>query len=222
MIHRSLAQRLATHLPSIAILAGGMTLSHSGCSSGASNSPAGGDNAARSIAGEAESDQASTGSPISASSKVAAKSNETADLTSPAESNAPKFYTVVEYDVQADPAEQLTATIARAKSENKTILLQVGGDWCSWCKRMSEFMATNDSVRSVLESSFLLQKVTYDSENRNEEFLSNFPRISGYPHLFVLDADGNLIHSKNTEELESGDGYSEQAFLQFLEQWMPN
>jgi thiol:disulfide interchange protein len=160
-----------------------------------------------------------SGSTLNSASSVEVAPLREAPTANSVEDDEPVFYTVAAYDVQADPAEQLRSTLKRAKAEGKTVLLQVGGDWCVWCKRMSGFMETNASVRDVLDSSYLLQKVTYDPENRNEGFLAAYPKITGYPHLFVLDGDGNLMHSQNTEELEAGEGYSEQAFLEFLNRW---
>jgi hypothetical protein len=45
--------------------------------------------------------------------------------------------------------------------------------------------------------------------------------LPGYPHLYVLEKDGNLLYSKNTVELEEGRSYNEQAILDFLDEWMP-
>lgn len=45
--------------------------------------------------------------------------------------------------------------------------------------------------------------------------------IRGYPHLFVLDADGKLLHSQNTADLEEGRGYNEGVVLAFLAKWAP-
>ena len=41
-------------------------------------------------------------------------------------------------------------------------------------------------------------------ENPNGVFLSRFPYIHGYPHIFILDAAGNLTHSQPTTMLEDG------------------
>ena len=129
------------------------------------------------------------------------------------------FYTVDHYDLEADPSEQLQATLKRATAENKRVLLQVGGDWCGWCKLMTKYIAETESVNQLIAEHYLIQKVTYDQKNKNEAFLSKYPKISGYPHLFVLDAEGELLHSQDTADLEEGKGYSEQAFTEFLTKW---
>jgi hypothetical protein len=131
------------------------------------------------------------------------------------------FYTVDHYDKARNPAQDLAATIARAKAEKKHILVQVGGDWCGWCKRMSQYVETNERVRENIQQNYLIMKVTYDGEQKNEAFLSRYPPIPGYPHLFVLDAEGNLLHSQGTAELEEGSGYNEQVYLAFLDKWKP-
>ncbi|MEX2113806.1 MAG: thioredoxin family protein [Pirellulales bacterium] len=143
---------------------------------------------------------------------------------SPAASDgSPKFafYTVDHYDGARNTADDLAATVERAQAENKRILLQVGGDWCGWCKRMSEFIETNNAVRDTVSHNYLLMKVTHDDTQKNEEFLSQYPKISAYPHLFVLDSDGKLLHSQGTGELEEGQGYNEKVYLEFLEKWKP-
>ena len=45
-------------------------------------------------------------------------------------------------------------------------------------------------------------KVNFSPENENKELLSKYPQIPGYPHIFVLDSGGNLLHSQFTGDLE--------------------
>lgn len=131
------------------------------------------------------------------------------------------FYTVDRYDGKRDAAQDLARTIERAKAEHKHILLQVGGDWCGWCKRMTRFLETNERVRSQVSRDYLLMKVTYDESQPNAAFLAQYPKIKGYPHLFVLSDDGTLLRSQDTADLEQGAGYNEQVFVEFLEKWKP-
>jgi len=62
-------------------------------------------------------------------------------------------------------------------------------------------------------------KVNYSPENKNEAVLSTFPKISGYPHLFVLDEGGRLLHSQDSGELESGEGHDPAKVLAFIQAW---
>ena len=65
-------------------------------------------------------------------------------------------------------------------------------------------------------------RVNYSEENRNQQFLSHFPKITAYPHLFVLDQDGRLLHTQNTNLLESGKSYNIKAVEEFLRAWAPS
>ena len=129
--------------------------------------------------------------------------------------------TAAGYDPKADPAADLEAASAQAKEQGKNILIKVGGEWCSWCHLMDRFIHENKDVESLVEHGFVVLKVNFSEENKNEAFLARFPAISGYPHLFVLDAAGELLHSQDTAELESGKGYAKDAFVKFLQAWSP-
>lgn len=131
------------------------------------------------------------------------------------------FYTVSSYDESRDPSDDLAATVARAKAEEKRVILQIGGDWCGWCSRITDFMSTNTKVRSHLEKNFLVMKVTYPGEYA-EDFLSTYPKCEAYPHFFVLDGNAELLVSQGTGELEKGDGYDEDVFMAFLTKWGPS
>lgn len=128
------------------------------------------------------------------------------------------FYTVGSYDEDRDPAADLAATIQRATTENKRILLQVGGEWCVWCHRISEYMETNAAVRQLVDNHFVVMKITYPSD-KSEGFLELYPKVSAYPHLFVLAPDGAFLHSQGTAELEAGKSYNEEVFCKFLNDW---
>ncbi|TKR29639.1 thioredoxin family protein [Luteimonas gilva] len=126
-----------------------------------------------------------------------------------------------DFDPRRDPADDLrTATLA-AQREGKRIVLDVGGDWCAWCRRMDAFVENDASVRAYRDAHFVWMKVNYSEENENVTFLSKFPKAKGYPHLFVLDADGKLLHSQFTGALEQGKGYDRDKFLAFLKRWAP-
>ena len=123
------------------------------------------------------------------------------------------------YDMKADPKKDLAAAVARASAENRHILLEIGGEWCSWCHRLEKFMTANAEVKSALAAKFVVVKVNVSPENENAAFLADYPDIFGYPHLFVLDGDGSLLHSQETGALESGESYDAGRWLEFIERW---
>jgi len=127
----------------------------------------------------------------------------------------------VKFDPNADPEKDLAEAIKKASNENKRILLDVGGELCIWCHRLDEFIEQDEEIKSFLHSNFIVLKVNYSKENKNEKFLSNYPKIPGYPHFFVLSKKGVLFHSQDTGVLESDKGYSKEKFMSFLKEWAP-
>ena len=131
----------------------------------------------------------------------------------------PAVYTVQVYDPARDPVADLAATIRTAQAANKRIVLQVGGDWCGWCHKLDRYVAEHPAVASTLHHGFVIMKVNKSGENENAEFLAQYPKIPGYPHWYVLESDGTLLHSQGTAALEDGGTYSESALLEFLRTW---
>ena len=125
------------------------------------------------------------------------------------------------FDPARDPAKDVAAAVAQARDEGKRVLVDVGGEWCSWCHIMDHFFAADDEAREMRDRGFVVVKVNYSPQNKNQAFLSRYPRIAGYPHLFVLGPDGKLLHSQDTGELEAGKGYDRDKMLGFLRNWTP-
>jgi thiol:disulfide interchange protein len=124
------------------------------------------------------------------------------------------------YDPARNPAEDLNQAVLIAQKQNKRIILELGGDWCIWCKYMDKFYATHSAILQFRADHYVLVKVNVSDENMNKGFLSQFPMAAGYPHIYILDRDGTLLHSQNTEELEDGvDSYVPEVFMAFLQKW---
>jgi len=123
------------------------------------------------------------------------------------------------FDPKRDPVKDLAAAVAQARQEHKKILLDVGGEWCIWCHRLDDFIASEQGLHKYMAEHYVVVKVNYSDENKNTSFLSGFPKVAGFPHLFVLDQDGKLLHSQSTGDFESGKGYSAPAFEAFLHKW---
>jgi thioredoxin-related protein len=125
------------------------------------------------------------------------------------------------FDPQRDSEKDLKDAVAQATKSHKRILLDVGGEWCSWCHKLDKFFQVNKDVSEFLHSKFVVVKINYSKENRNEKFLSKYPEVKGYPHLFVLDSNGKFLHSQDTGALESGDHHDHDKVFDFLKKWAP-
>ena len=126
------------------------------------------------------------------------------------------------YDPARNPAEDLKRAIVFAQNENKRIMLELGGDWCIWCKYMDEFYGTHPDILQFRADHYVLVKVNVSQENMNEGFLSQFPAAEGYPHIYILETDGTFLYSQDTAELEDGrNSYVPEVFMAFLQKWAP-
>ncbi|MBS1709429.1 MAG: thioredoxin family protein [Armatimonadetes bacterium] len=123
------------------------------------------------------------------------------------------------FDPKRDAAKDIADAVAKAKKENKRVLLDVGGEWCSWCHKLDAFFESNAEAKKILAASYVVVKVNYSQENENKAVLSKYPAIQGYPHLFVLDKTGKLIHSQDTGQLETGDHHDPAKVIPFLKKW---
>jgi thioredoxin-related protein len=134
---------------------------------------------------------------------------------------AQNYEPVKKFDPNRNPENDLKAAVDYAKSNNKRIILDVGGEWCIWCHRIDAFMDSTKEVKDLTDKDFVIVKINFSKENKNEKFLSKYPEIQGYPHFFMLDKNGKLLHSQNTGDLEKDKGYDKDKFVAFLNKWKP-
>jgi thiol:disulfide interchange protein len=136
-------------------------------------------------------------------------------------SPATYYVPVTKFDPSRDAVKDIAEAVSEARRTGKRVLLDVGGEWCIWCKRLDTLFLRNKDVRDYVESKYVSVKVNYSKENKNEDALSEYPAIKGYPHLFVLGSDGRLLHSQETGELEKGKGHDPELVMAFLKNWAP-
>jgi len=125
------------------------------------------------------------------------------------------------YDPARDAAKDIQDAVAEAGRTHRRVMMEVGGNWCSWCRYFEEFYASHPDLLAYRDKNYVFVRVNFSEENKNEAVISRYGKINGYPHIFVLDSDGKLLHSEDTSELEQGKGYSETAMKNFLEKWAP-
>lgn len=125
------------------------------------------------------------------------------------------------YHPEANAAADLQAAIKKAKAENKHVLLQIGGNWCSWCLKFHNLTTTDAQLDSALRANYVVLKINYSKENQNLPVLQQleYPQRFGFPVFVVLNGDGKRLHTQNSAYLEEDKGYSKKKILEFLDQW---
>jgi thioredoxin-related protein len=135
------------------------------------------------------------------------------------------------YDESVNPIEQIDQAVAKAKSEGKFVVCQVGGNWCPWCLRFADFITNDATISNVIEQNFVYIHVNYNprkSEGAEKEAQAkamlqrlNNPARFGFPVFVVLDDEGKVIHIQDSSFLEEGKGYNQGKVLRFFKNWTP-
>lgn len=127
------------------------------------------------------------------------------------------------YNPAADAKADIEVAVKQAAKEGKHVLLQIGGNWCSWCILFHNKVSSNDTLKTALESNYVSYHLNYSQENKNEEILASlgYPERFGFPVFIILDGKGNRLHTQNSAYLEEGKGHSTRAVLEFFNHWSP-
>jgi protein disulfide-isomerase len=91
--------------------------------------------------------------------------------------------------------------LARAKAENKAVLLDfTGSDWCIWCRRLKnevfdqpEFVAYAQQKLILVEVDFPDKKPQSSELRAANKALAERFGVKGYPTIIALDGDGKEL-----------------------------
>lgn len=128
------------------------------------------------------------------------------------------------YDANANAEKDIENLIAKAKKENKNIILQAGGNWCIWCLRFNQYVQTTPELKTIVDKNYLYYHLNYSPENKNEKVFAKYGNPGakyGYPVFIVLDKNGKQIHTQDSAVLEEGKGYGFEKVKTFFNEWKP-
>jgi thiol:disulfide interchange protein len=140
----------------------------------------------------------------------------------PAPKPAAKQVEAPVYDESADAKADIAAALARAKRDNKRVLLQWGANWCGWCRLLHRLATTDKDVKKELLYEYEVVHVDIGRFEKNADLAEKYAaKISeGVPYLTVLDADGKVLANQETGALELPDktkpGHDPAKVLAFL------
>ena len=125
------------------------------------------------------------------------------------------------YNPAANAEKDITEALKKAKIEKKNLLIQAGGNWCSWCIEFNRFCKEDTQIDSLLRADYIVYHLNYSPENKNESILARYgyPQRFGFPVFLVLDENGDRIHTQDSEYLEQGKSYNKRKVLGFLSNW---
>ncbi len=133
------------------------------------------------------------------------------------------------YNENQDGRADLQKAIEQAQKENKNILVQFGGNWCSWCMRFHALVNGAPQVDSVMKSNYIymLFNVSQDKAKRDYALFQEFgyPNRFGYPVFVILDKTGKRLNTQDSDAFEYFNpkvkGYDTTKVIRFLTMWSP-
>lgn len=140
-----------------------------------------------------------------------------------AQNDSAQKFTV--YHAEANVVDSFAMSIQKAVAGNKHILLEIGGNWCKWCRAFYKFTKTDAEIDSILKADYVVMHVNYSKENKNLPFLETleYPQRFGFPVFVVLNAQGQRLHTQSSWYLEDGNkdtpGYDREKTIAFLKDW---
>lgn len=128
------------------------------------------------------------------------------------------------YHPDANAEKDIEKAIKKAKAENKYVLIQAGGNWCSWCLEFARIAKEDPKLDSVISAGFVWYHLNWSKENENKKVFSKYGYAQrfGFPVFIILNEKGERIHTQNSEYLEDGKkSYTHAKVQAFLEMWSP-
>src|SRR5215510_15500317 len=111
-------------------------------------------------------------------------------IQAPAPQDPPKGKPEAIYDESADGAAQIAAALARAKKENRRVLVQWGANWCGWCRTLHNLCRNDEAIRKELLYEYDVVLVDIGRHDKHVDLLNRYGvdlTKTGVPYLTILD-----------------------------------
>ena len=136
------------------------------------------------------------------------------------------------YNEEINPIEQIDQAVAKAKTEGKFVVCQVGGNWCPWCLKFADFITNDTAISKVIDENFEYIHVNYNPRKSQgpeqvEQGKALMKRLDnagrfGFPVFVILDEEVKILQIQESSFLEEGEGYNQEKVLRFFKNWTPS
>lgn len=124
------------------------------------------------------------------------------------------------YDESGNGEKLLADALSMAARGHKSVLVQFGGNWCGWCYRLHDTLKNDKALSEILRAEYVLLLMDVNSNKALTERLA--PALVGVPYLVVLDQEGKVVTSQQTDPFEiNGNAHDPKKVLAFLEEFKP-
>jgi len=97
---------------------------------------------------------------------------------------------------QVSDLTELRATVAKANSQGKTVMVDLYADWCIACKEFEKYTFPDADVQQALRNTLWVQMDLTDlGDPKNNEIMAEFD-LFGLPSILFFDLQGNELSQK--------------------------
>lgn len=129
------------------------------------------------------------------------------------------------YNEKEDGEKAITKLLKKAKTENKLLFIQAGGNWCGWCLKFNHLVNTTPELKNLVDENFIYYHLNYSPKNKNERAFSKYAKNGkelGYPFFIVLDKNGKVLGVHESANLEENKGYNLEKVIAFFKSLLPS
>ena len=123
------------------------------------------------------------------------------------------------FNANQDLEPVIEAALARSATTGKKLLVEYGGDWCPWSLRMAAILARPEFA-ALLRRHFIFLRCYVGPDGRSNSALIEYPPLSSVPYFSLVDSQGRIIATRDTEGFERlWWFYSAAKIRAFLQDW---
>ena len=121
------------------------------------------------------------------------------------------------YDESADALAQVAQALAKAKADNKQLMIVFGANWCGDCKMLDgEFK--KPAMKALLDANYVIVKVDVNRFNKNLDVVKPYGDVikKGIPSIVIATPANQLLYATNGGELADARKMGEAGVAEFF------
>jgi thiol:disulfide interchange protein len=125
------------------------------------------------------------------------------------------------YNEKANADAAVDAAFARAKTNGKRVLIDLGGNWCADCRILAGLMELPE-MHAFLDAHYEMVSVDVGRFDRNLDIPARFgitTRLEGVPAILVSTPGGKLVNPGRVSAIQDARHMTPQALADWLAQW---
>ncbi len=121
------------------------------------------------------------------------------------------------YDESADAQAHVSQALAKARDENKQVMIVFGANWCGDCTMLDgEFK--KPALKTLLDANYVIVKVDVNRFNKNLDVVKPYGDVikKGIPSIVIASPANQLWYATNGGELADARKMGETGVAEFF------